>query len=118
GPNLFKVAVAYNGGPGNLNRWSREMPVRDDPLLFIESVPNFESRAYVEHVLTNLWIYRSRLGEETPTLDAVAAGGWPIYVSVEDEARAERSAELRGGILAFADVGGADAGDASEAAQP
>ena len=83
GPNLFKVAVAYNGGPGNLRRWSREMPVRDDPLLFIESVPNYESRTYVERVLTNLWIYRSRLGEDTPTLDAVAAGAWPVYQSAE-----------------------------------
>ncbi|MEC8164825.1 MAG: lytic transglycosylase domain-containing protein, partial [Pseudomonadota bacterium] len=77
--NLFYTTVAYNGGPGNLNRWRRTSEYQDDPLLFIESVPSRETRAFVERVLTNLWIYRYRLGQPTPSLDAIAAGTWPRY---------------------------------------
>lgn len=79
--NLFMMAVAYNGGPTNLKRWYREMAVQDDPLLFIESIPVTESRNYVEHVLTNLWLYRYRMGEHPASLDMVAGGDWPIYIS-------------------------------------
>ena len=78
--NLFMMAVAYNGGPGNLKRWYREMAVQDDPLLFIESIPVSESRHYVETVLTNMWLYRYRMGEPAPSLDMVAGGDWPIYI--------------------------------------
>jgi soluble lytic murein transglycosylase len=77
--NLFALTVAYNGGPGNLQRWLSEMEDTNDPLLFIESVPARETRVYVERVLTNLWIYRYRLGEDVPSLDEVAEGGWPVY---------------------------------------
>lgn len=77
--NLFMLAVAYNGGPGNLRKWFKGMAIQDDPLLFIESVPSRESRSYVEHVLANLWIYRYRLNEPDPSLDMVASGTWPVY---------------------------------------
>lgn len=60
GGDLFETALAYNGGPGNLNRWKRALDI-DDPLLFIESIPNPESRDFVEKVLTNVWVYRARL---------------------------------------------------------
>jgi len=79
--NLFLIAVAYNGGPGNLNRWRKKADYRNDPLLFIESIPSRETRGYVEKVLTNLWIYRERLGQEAPSLDQAAGNRWPLYVS-------------------------------------
>ena len=81
--NLFMLAVAYNGGPGNLYRWRKEVDADHDPLLFIESIPSRETRAFIENVLTNLWIYRERLGQETPSLDAVAEGRWPVYTGQE-----------------------------------
>lgn len=81
--NLFMLATAYNGGPGNLRRWMAEIKYNDDPLLFIESIPAPETRSYIEQVLTNLWIYRARLDEPAPSLDAVAAGDWPVYQSVD-----------------------------------
>jgi len=77
--NLFKLAVAWNGGPGNLRKWKRRTKYLDDPIFFIESIPSFETRAFVERVLTNFWIYRHRLGQDTPSLDAVARGEWPLY---------------------------------------
>ena len=77
--NLFMAVVAYNGGPGNLRKWMRGVDFRNDPLLFIESIPARETRDYVEKVLTNYWIYRDRLGQPRPSLRDVVAGNWPVY---------------------------------------
>lgn len=77
--NLFMLAVAYNGGPGNLQRWRKAIGAQNDPLLFIESIPVAETRDYIEHVLTNYWAYRIRFGESLASLDATAAGDWPVY---------------------------------------
>ncbi|MEQ8698429.1 MAG: lytic transglycosylase domain-containing protein, partial [Bauldia litoralis] len=73
--NLFFVLSSYNAGEGNLQRWS----VRDDPLLFIEAMHLKETRIYVERVMYNLWVYRHRLGQPTPSLDDLAEGRWPLY---------------------------------------
>lgn len=81
--DLFDMAVAYNGGPGNLRRWKREVPI-EDPLLFIESIPNPESRDFVEKVLTNYWIYRQRLGLVPVSRDRVAAGQLPLYDALDE----------------------------------
>jgi len=80
--DLFKMAVAYNGGPGNLRRWDKKMEI-DDPLLFVESIPNPESRDFVEKVLTNVWVYRDRLGQPAPTREKVAAGALPVYEAID-----------------------------------
>ncbi|MEO1243999.1 MAG: lytic transglycosylase domain-containing protein [Pseudomonadota bacterium] len=80
--DLFHLAAAYNGGPGNLRRWKRKMEI-EDPLLFIESIPNPESRDFVEHVLTNFWIYRARLGQSSPSREKVAAGELPLYEALD-----------------------------------
>ena len=80
--NLFKLAVAWNGGPGNLRKWKRRTKYLDDPIFFIESIPSFETRTFVERVLTNFWIYRHRFGQQTPSLDAVARGEWPLYTAM------------------------------------
>ncbi len=80
---LFQIAAAWNGGPGNLSRWRRKIDHRDDPLLFIEAIPSRETRNFIERVLTNLWVYRSRLGQRDPSLDAIAAGKWPVYTALD-----------------------------------
>lgn len=81
---LFSLVVAYNAGPGNLKRWKREMAdMQDDPLLFIESIPMGETRAYVERVMSNYWIYRLRMNQPVPSLDAVAEGQWAQYVPID-----------------------------------
>ena len=76
--NLFHLVAAYNGGPGNLQKWLKEVEHRGDPLLFIESIPSRETRGYVERVVANYWIYQDRLGEPKATLDQVARGEWPV----------------------------------------
>lgn len=92
GNNLFYALAAYNAGPGNLKKWRSQIDYIDDPLIFIESMPLRETRLYIEHVLANLWIYRHRLGQETPTLDALLAGRWPIYISLDDRSVSVRTA--------------------------
>ncbi len=78
--DLFLLAAAWNGGPGNLNKWRRTINHMNDSLFFIESIPSRETRIFIERVLTNLWIYRNRLGQPTPSMDAIAAGKWPVYI--------------------------------------
>ncbi|WDI33204.1 lytic transglycosylase domain-containing protein [Hyphococcus flavus] len=80
--DVFHLAAAYNGGPGNLRRWKRAVDI-EDPLLFIESIPNRESRDFVEKVLTNFWVYRARLGQPAPTREKVAAGELPLYEALD-----------------------------------
>jgi len=79
--NLLSLLIAYNAGPGNLSKWKRRWSKVKDPLLFIELMPSGETRSYVEHVLSNYWIYRMREKQPTPTLDAVVAGAPVKYAS-------------------------------------
>ncbi|MGF1623243.1 MAG: lytic transglycosylase domain-containing protein [Alphaproteobacteria bacterium] len=79
GDDILKIVVAYNGGPGNLQRWMANANYGDDPLLFIEAIRAGETRDYVERVMANLWAYRLRFGQPTPELDDLLAGRWPRY---------------------------------------
>lgn len=77
--NLIYMLTAYNAGPGRLAEWKAAIDYRGDPLLFIESIPSRETRVFIERVLANMWIYRIRFNQSTPSLDALAAGEWPGY---------------------------------------
>jgi soluble lytic murein transglycosylase len=79
--NLFHLAAAYNGGPGNLQKWIRANPdvAANDPFLFIETIPLSETRIFVQRVLTNYWIYRARIGQADTSLSAAMTGEWPLY---------------------------------------
>ena len=85
--DLFRLATAYNGGPGNLSKWQRKMDYKGDALMFIESLPSRETRLFIERVLANLWIYRQRLGQPAPSLDGIASGDWPTYVALDTKTR-------------------------------
>ena len=82
--NLVMFALAYNRGPATAQR-PQDMAAeyRRDPLLFLESVASPQARLFTKHVLTNYWIYRIRLGQATPDLDALAAGKWPTYIALD-----------------------------------
>ncbi|MDA8232455.1 MAG: lytic transglycosylase domain-containing protein [Magnetospirillum sp.] len=77
--NLLFLAAAYNAGPGKLGQWLAGGTAKSDPLLFIETLPSRETRSFVQRVMTNYWVYRSRLSEPSTSLDAIAAGNWPVY---------------------------------------
>lgn len=82
--DLFLMAAAWNGGPGNLNKWRRRVDDGNDPLFFIETLPSRETRIFIERVLSNFWIYRQRLDQPVPSLDAIAAGRWPVYTALDN----------------------------------
>ncbi len=85
--NILQLIAAYNAGPGRLSRWKRKINIEDDPLLFIEMLPAAETRAFVEKVMANYWIYHLRLYGKTPaSLQSIASGKWPVY---EQDARLE-----------------------------
>lgn len=82
--DLLKLFTAYNGGPGNLSKWETFSDHGMDPLIFIESIPVLQTRHYIERVFANLWIYRHRLGQPAPSLEALVAGAWAPYEPVDD----------------------------------
>lgn len=90
GNNLLLVLAAYNGGPAKAARWMEAQKVREgkttpDPLLFIESLPQRETRHYIQRVLPHYWAYRARLGESQTSLRQLAEGKWPRLPSVNDK---------------------------------
>lgn len=79
GGDLILTLAAYNAGPGSLARWLPRVNHKGDPLLFMEAIPNAETRAHVQRVLALAWVYASRLGRGSPSLEALASGHWPSY---------------------------------------
>jgi soluble lytic murein transglycosylase len=84
---LPKVIAAYNAGPGAVARWNTAS-ADADPLLYIESIPYAETRAYVTTVLRNYWIYQQQTGEKMSSLKALAQGLWPRFPTTQAGARA------------------------------
>ncbi len=94
--SLLLFTLAYNGGPAAAQRWDALAgSYKHDPLLFLESIPAPEARLFTKHVLTNYWIYRARLGQGTPDLDALAAGEWPTYIARDTAGPGHRYAANR-----------------------
>ena len=62
----------FNAGPGRSHEWIRAFgDPRDastDPLDWIERIPFLETREYVAKVLSNIQVYRARLGDEDNAL--------------------------------------------------
>ena len=77
--NLIFLAAAYNGGPGNLQKWKRETNYLGDPLFFMESIPSRETRWFIEKILTKYWIYQNKNKKEMRSLKMLANGNDPLY---------------------------------------
>ena len=77
--DLIRLLASYNAGPTSFARMAGGIPASDDPLLFIESIPNDETRGFVPRALTYSWIYAARLHLPTSSLDELAAGAWPVF---------------------------------------
>ena len=75
---LPKVIAAYNAGPLPVDRWN-SIKDQGDPLLWIESLPYWETRYYVPAVLRNMWVYEGLAGTPQTTLKAVAQHKWPAF---------------------------------------
>ena len=77
--DLVKLLAAYNGGPGNLKKWMRKVNHGDDTLMLLESLQARETRFYVKNVMTNLWIYRKRLGQNAVSVANLVGQGAATY---------------------------------------
>ena len=75
---LPRVIASYNAGPLPVARWAG-INDKGDPLLWIESIPYWETRYYVPAVLRNMWVYQGLNEEGTPTLKAIAEHRWPTF---------------------------------------
>ena len=75
---LPRVIASYNAGPLPVARWAG-INDKGDPLLWIESIPFWETRYYVPAVLRNMWVYQGLNDEGTPTLKSMAEHRWPTF---------------------------------------
>ena len=64
--------AGYNAGPGRAREWIKEFgDPRDgkvDPIDWIHRIPFEETREYVQKVLSNIQVYRARLGDQATAL--------------------------------------------------
>jgi soluble lytic murein transglycosylase-like protein len=88
---LPKVMAAYNAGPLPVERWNTQVRDNGDPLLFTESLPYYETRAYVNIVMRNYWMYELRDDGRAEALTAMAQGKWPAFPSMKNGKAVELS---------------------------
>ncbi len=89
GTNLMLLLAAYNGGPGKVARWMQGKAAQD-PLLFMESIPQRETRNYLARVLPHYWAYRARLGKSLTSLTQITHNEWP-QISLNEETGMRRA---------------------------
>ncbi|AQR75700.1 lytic transglycosylase [Sphingomonas sp. LM7] len=76
---LPKVIAAYNAGPTPVTAWNSLSKDNGDPLLYIESIPYWETRGYVMTVLRNYWMYENQEGRASASRSALTQGLWPKF---------------------------------------
>lgn len=79
GGALPKIMAAYNAGLSPVGRWNYEVRDQGDPLLWMESIPYWETRGYVAIVMRNYWMYERATGSLSPSRRALAQGRWPTF---------------------------------------
>ncbi|CCW20264.1 Lytic transglycosylase, catalytic [Sphingobium indicum BiD32] len=103
---LPKVMAAYNAGPLPVERWNSQVKDKGDPLLFMESLPYYETRAYVNIVMRNYWMYQIQAKGTADCLTGMAQGMWPTFPNSkgvklvrlsQSDGRASPTASMGGG---------------------
>jgi soluble lytic murein transglycosylase len=94
---LPKVIAAYNAGPTPVTRWNTEIRDNGDPLLFIESIPYWETRGYVAIILRNYWIYEMRENKASGSMNGLAQYLWPRFPDANGQVASRRAS---GGYIA------------------
>jgi soluble lytic murein transglycosylase-like protein len=85
--DLIRLIASYGQGQGGLRKWVDSVHDNGDPLMFIEAIPNPNTRTFVEEALVYSWQYASAMHLPAASLDDLAAGHYPQLVR-KDEARA------------------------------
>lgn len=76
---LPKIMAAYNAGLTPITRWNSEIRDFGDPLLWMESIPYWETRGYVAIVTKNYLMYRRQAGDSSDVREALAQNLWPRF---------------------------------------
>lgn len=76
--DLLRVLASYNAGPGAISKWDGKAA---DPLYFVETLPNPETRDYVRRALSYSWQYARRMRLSAPSLTALARAEWPSFTA-------------------------------------
>lgn len=81
GENPVLAAGAYNAGPNAVDRWLKP-PKVEDPAIWVETLPYFETRDYIPRVLAFTTIYDwrlqkpvTRISSRMPAFDSGSMGG-------------------------------------------
>ena len=77
--HLPKIMAAYNAGPSPVQRWASEIRDQGDPLLWMESIPYWETRSYVNIVMRNYWMYLRQADADAPSRVDLAENDWPLF---------------------------------------
>nr|WP_321164419.1 lytic transglycosylase domain-containing protein [Altererythrobacter sp. Root672] len=79
GGALPKIIAAYNAGLTPVTRWNYEVRDQGDPLLYMESIPYWETRSYVSIVMKNYWMYERQAEALSGSRIALAQNAWPAF---------------------------------------
>jgi soluble lytic murein transglycosylase len=107
GGSYVLTLVSYNAGPRRSREWLEEYgdlrTGETDPIDWVESIPFQETRQYVQKVLQNLHVYRSRLAPKTvrPMTADLSRGSTVDTISVSSTDQVEAaSADCKGKSIA------------------
>ena len=76
---LPQIMAAYNAGLTPVTRWTGEVRDQGDPLLYMESIPYWETRSYVAIVMRNYWVYERQARAPSASRVALAQNAWPMF---------------------------------------
>ena len=77
--SLVPLLMSWNAGPTRYKKWNEQIKIYSDPLLYIESIPSYETRWFVKKVLKNMWIYRDKLQQPKLSRKDLVNNLWPKY---------------------------------------
>jgi soluble lytic murein transglycosylase len=77
--SLIPLLMSWNAGPTKYKKWNKKIKIHTNPLLYIESIPSYETRWFVKEVLKNIWIYRDKFKQDKPSRKALSNNSWPKY---------------------------------------
>ena len=80
--SLIPLLMSWNAGPTKFKKWHKKIKIHSDPLLYIESIPSYETRWFVKKVLKNIWIYRDKLEQNKLSRKALSNNFWPKYINL------------------------------------
>ena len=81
--SLLAILASYNAGPNAAAAWVAQDQDSSDPLLFIETIPNAETRRFVRQVMADSWLYAEEIGLQPASLNQLAQGNFPTLGTAE-----------------------------------